>query len=63
MDDLLNDDMSAAIDSLDLSLTDKELITSVLFEERNHKERDWIDDAVKSIVLKLERLESGHDIV
>jgi hypothetical protein len=57
MDDLLNDDMSAAIDDLDISLQDKELITSILFEERNNKERDWEDDAMKSIVIKLEKLE------
>lgn len=62
MDDLLNEDMSAAIDNLDVSLQDKELITSILFEERDKKDREWDDDAVKYIVNKLERLEATNDI-
>ncbi|GEM_PF-5994652 len=57
MDNLLNEDMSAAIDNLGVSLHDKELITSILFEERSNKERDWEDDAVKYIVNMLESLE------
>lgn len=63
MDDLLNEDMSAAIDTLEVSLQDKDLITSILFQERDNKERDWEDDAIKSIVTELERLEAGNDIV
>ena len=62
MDELLNEDMSAAIDKLDISLQDKELITSILFEERNNKDREWDDDAVKFIVNKLERTEATNDI-
>ncbi|HPF30824.1 MAG TPA: hypothetical protein PLO25_00740 [Candidatus Saccharibacteria bacterium] len=53
----MNEDMSAAIDNLGVSLHDKELITSILFEERSNKERDWEDDAVKYIVNMLESLE------
>lgn len=62
MEELLNEDMSAAIDNLDISLQDKELITSILFEERDKKNRDWDDDAVKFIVNKLEKLEANNDI-
>lgn len=63
MDELLNEDMSAAIDNLDITLQDKELITSILFEERDKKDREWDnDDAVKYIVNKLERLEALNDI-
>lgn len=62
MDELLNEDMSAAIDNLDVSLKDKELITSILFEERDKKDREWDDDAIKFIVNKLEKLETTNDI-
>lgn len=62
MDELLNEDMSAAIDNLNVSLQEKELITSILFEERDKKDREWEDDAVKFIVNKLERLEAPNDI-
>lgn len=54
--------MSAAIDKFNISLQDKELITSILFEERANKDREWDDDAVKFIVNKLERLEPADDI-
>lgn len=62
MDKLLNEDMSAAIDNLNISLQDKDLITSILFEERDNKDQEWDDDAVKFIVNQLERLESTDDI-
>lgn len=62
MDELLNEDMSAAIDKLDVSLQDKELITSILFEERDKKDREWDDDAVKYIVNRLEKMEATNDI-
>jgi len=62
MDELLNEDMSAAIDKLDVSLQDKELIRSILFEERYKKDREWDDDAVKYIVNRLEKMEATNDI-
>lgn len=42
---LLTDDMNAAIDSVNLAAKDKELIKSVLYQERQNKERTWDKDA------------------
>lgn len=46
---LLTDDMSAAIESIDLAESDKELIKSILYQERQNKERTWDNDAEKYI--------------
>lgn len=42
---LLTDDMIAAIDSVDIAAKDKELIKSILYQERQNKERTWDKDA------------------
>ena len=46
---LLTDDMLAAIDNTEMSKTDKILITSILYQERQNKERTWDNDAEKFI--------------
>lgn len=46
---LLTDDMSDVIDSIDLSENDKELIKEILYQERQNKERSWGNDAEKYI--------------
>lgn len=58
MEDILNQDMINAINAVDLSDSDKNIIRSILFQERNKKDSEWDDDAVESII-KL--LESGGD--
>ena len=46
---LLTDDMSAAIDATEVTKTDKILVTSILYQERQNKERTWDNDAEKYI--------------
>ena len=46
---LLTDDMSAAIDNTDIPAIDKTLIKSILYQERQNKERSWDSDAEKFI--------------
>lgn len=46
---LLTDDMSAAIDNTDIPTIDKTLIKSILYQERQNKERSWDSDAEKYI--------------
>lgn len=58
MEDILNQDMINAINAVDLSDSDKNIIRSILFQERNKKDSEWDDDAVEFII-KL--LESGGD--
>lgn len=49
MDNFLNDDMAEALESLDISKEDKELLGTILFQERSNKDRVWDDEAVDSI--------------
>lgn len=51
---LLTDDMSAAIDNTDIPETDKILIKSILYQERQNKERTWDNDAEKYITKLLD---------
>jgi hypothetical protein len=50
MINLLTEDMSDAIDQVDLTDKDKEIIKSILYQERQNKERAWDNDAEKYIV-------------
>ena len=45
----LNTDMQAAVDSLGLNKTDKELLEKILYLERVNKTKEWSADAVKQI--------------
>lgn len=54
MDDILNKDMVDAINEVDLTDSDRNIIRSILFQERNNKDREWDDDAVISIIKLLE---------
>jgi len=49
VDNFLNDDMAEALESLDISKEDKELLGTILFQERSNKDRVWDDEAVDSI--------------
>ena len=49
MDNFLNDDMAEALESLDISKEDKELLGTIMFQERSNKDRVWDDEAVDSI--------------
>lgn len=42
---LLTDDMITAINSVDLNDKQKDLIKSILYQERQNKEREWHKDA------------------
>lgn len=46
---LLTDDMLAAIDVIEMPKTDRIMITSILYQERQNKERTWDSDAEKYI--------------
>lgn len=50
MINLLTEDMSAAIDQIDIAEKDREIIKSILYQERQNKERAWDNDAEKYIV-------------
>ena len=41
--------MAEALESLDISKEDKELLGTILFQERSNKDRVWDDEAVDSI--------------
>lgn len=47
---LLNDDMSAAIDTAKIAENDKETLKAILYQERQNKERTWDSDAEKYIM-------------
>jgi hypothetical protein len=46
---LLTDDMSDSVDNSAASAADKELIRSILYQERQNKERTWDKDAEQYI--------------
>ena len=51
MDDVLNQDMSDAIATADISQEEKNIIRDILFAERTNKNRQWDDDdAVDNII-------------
>lgn len=50
MINLLTEDMSAAIDQIDVAEKDREIIKSILYQERQNKERTWDNDAEKYII-------------
>lgn len=50
MINLLTEDMSAAIDQIDAAEKDREIIKSILYQERQNKERAWDNDAEKYII-------------
>jgi len=47
---LLTEDMSNAIDCIDMSKQDQEIIRDILYQERQNKERAWSSDAEKYII-------------
>lgn len=47
--DLLTEDMLAAIDSVDLTDSDKAKIKVILYQERQNKELSWDKDAERYI--------------
>lgn len=47
---LLTDDMSAAIDSTDLTVADRKLIENILYQERQNKALSWDADAEKYVM-------------
>jgi hypothetical protein len=58
--DLLTDDMSAAIDSVDMTDSDKEKIKVILYQERQHKELLWDKDAERYITKLIDNGQSGN---
>lgn len=50
MIDLLTEDMTAAINQIDIAEKDREIIKSILYQERQNKERTWDNDAEKYII-------------
>lgn len=62
-DDVLNLDMANALEAIELDAKDKELLRSLLFQERNNKDREWGDDAADLIVRLLEKQGLGNDLV
>lgn len=57
---LLTDDMSAAIDSTDIPEIDKNLIKSILYQERQNKERTWDSDAERYITKLIDESASSE---
>lgn len=47
---LLTEDMSTAINKVNMSEQDKILIESILYQERQNKERTWDSDAEKYVM-------------
>lgn len=58
---LLTDDMSDAIDKVNLSEQDKKLIEQILYQERQNKERSWDKDAEKYIMKQIDDSKKGVD--
>jgi hypothetical protein len=56
---LLTDDMSAAIDNIELAKGDKEMIKAILYQERQKKELAWDNDAEKYIAKLIDESDSG----
>lgn len=57
MDDFLNQDMTDALDSIDASSDNKDILRTILFQERSNKDREWDDDATTTIIKLLEASE------
>lgn len=57
---LLTDDMSAAIDNTDILEIDKNLIKSILYQERQNKERTWDSDAERYITKLIDESASSE---
>ena len=47
--DLINSDMLAALENLNMSEDDKKLLIDILYNERVNKSHEWTTDAVKYI--------------
>ena len=57
---LLTDGMSAAIDNTDIPEIDKNLIKSILYQERQNKERTWDSDAERYITKLIDESASSE---
>ena len=57
MDDFLNQDMTGALNAIEIPQENKEILNGILFQERSNKNREWDDDAVTVIVRLLESSE------
>lgn len=60
MDDFLNQDMTDALNLIEMSKENKEMLNTILFQERSNKDREWDDDAITVIVRQLESSEDSE---
>lgn len=60
MDDFLNQDMADALNATEMSLENKDILNTILFQERSNKDREWDDDASTAIIRLLEASEDAE---
>ncbi len=60
MDDFLNQDMTDALNSTEMSSENKSILNTILFQERSNKDREWDDDASTAIIRLLEASEDAE---
>lgn len=60
MDDFLNQDMADALNTTEMSLENKDILNTILFQERSNKDREWDDDASTAIIRLLEASEDAE---
>lgn len=59
MEDLLNKDMTDALNAVEPAPADKVILQAILFQERANKDRAWDDDDALTTIVKL--LEASED--
>ena len=59
---LLNKNIEAALQSLEASDEDKEILRDILYKEHLNRERDWDSDAPKEISEIIHSREAGGEI-
>lgn len=60
MEDYLNQDMTDALNAIEMPEEGKQMLNTILFQERSHKDQEWDDDAVTVIVRLLESSEDAE---
>lgn len=57
---LVNDDMTNAINNLTMTDPDRKLLIEILYNERINKSREWTNDAVKTFKDMIDNTDTGN---
>jgi len=61
--DLINSDMMAALENLNISAEDRKLLIDLLYNERINKNHEWTSDAIKYIKDQINAAETETETI